>query len=103
MADQVAPSSLPVELRFAPVGVRQTFSLKIDLPCRATSGSDHLCNEKEPRMSKTDAAEIQRRTERQVANTSGGGHLGGTNFGQAPDAKTAGGAGGKSRPSGGRK
>jgi hypothetical protein len=29
--------------------------------------------------------------------------LGGTNFGQAPDAKTAGGTGGKSRPSGGRK
>jgi len=54
-------------------------------------------------MSKTDAAEIQRRTERQVANTSGGGQLGGTNFGQAADAKTAGGAGGKSRPAGGRK
>lgn len=54
-------------------------------------------------MSKTNAAEIRRRTERQVANTSGGGHLGGTNFGQAADAKTAGGTGAKSRPSGGRK
>lgn len=54
-------------------------------------------------MSKTNAAEIRRRTERQVANTSGGGHLGGTNFGQAPDAKTAGGTGAKSRPGGGRK
>ncbi|NLS06273.1 hypothetical protein HGP14_23400 [Rhizobium sp. P32RR-XVIII] len=56
-------------------------------------------------MSKTNAAEIRRRAERQVANTSGGGHLGGTNFGQANDAKTSGGSsqGGNRRPSGGRK
>jgi len=56
-------------------------------------------------MSKTNAAEIQRKSERQVANTSGGGHLGGTNFGQANDAKTSGGSsqGGKGRPTGGRK
>jgi hypothetical protein len=60
---------------------------------------------KEDNMSKTNAAEIQRRTDRQVANTSGGGHLGGTKFGQGNDAKTSGGSGqgGKGRPSGGRK
>ncbi|TCR90922.1 MULTISPECIES: hypothetical protein [Rhizobium/Agrobacterium group] len=40
-------------------------------------------------MSKTDAHEIQKRTERQVENTSAGGHLGGTYFGQQPDGKTA--------------
>jgi len=40
-------------------------------------------------MSKTDAAKLLRRAERQLANTSGGGHLGGTNFGQALDAKTS--------------
>jgi hypothetical protein len=39
-------------------------------------------------MKKTDAAQLLRRAERQVANTSGGGHLGGTNFGQTNDAKT---------------
>lgn len=31
MAAQVATSSLLVELRFAPIGVKQTFSLKIEL------------------------------------------------------------------------
>jgi hypothetical protein len=52
-------------------------------------------------MSKTNAAEIQRRTERYVANSSGGGHLGGTQFGQANDAKTSGGTGhNKGRPGG---
>jgi len=40
-------------------------------------------------MTKTDAAMLLRRAARQVANTSGGGHLGGTNFGQAFDAKTS--------------
>lgn len=40
-------------------------------------------------MTKTNAALLLRRAERQVANTSGGGHLGGTNFGQALDAKTS--------------
>lgn len=40
-------------------------------------------------MSKTDAHEIQKRAERQVENTSAGGHLGGTYFGQQPDGKTA--------------
>ncbi|MBB3393286.1 hypothetical protein FHT82_006080 [Rhizobium sp. BK275] len=40
-------------------------------------------------MTKTDAAALLRRAARQVANTSGGGHLGGTNFGQAFDAKTS--------------
>lgn len=40
-------------------------------------------------MSKTNAALLLRRAERQVANTSGGGHLGGTNFGQSLDAKTS--------------
>jgi hypothetical protein len=56
-------------------------------------------------MSKTNAAEIQKRAERQVSNTSGGGHLGGTKFGQANDAKTSGGSGqgGKGRPNGARK
>ncbi|WP_200960776.1 hypothetical protein [Rhizobium sp. Root708] len=40
-------------------------------------------------MSKTNEKEIQKRAERQVENTSGGGHLGGTYFGQEPDGKTA--------------
>lgn len=40
-------------------------------------------------MSKTNVKEIQKRAERQVENTSGGGHLGGTYFGQQPDGKTA--------------
>jgi len=35
----------------------------------------------EIRMSKTDAVEIRKKTERQVENTSAGGHLGGTYFG----------------------
>jgi hypothetical protein len=37
----------------------------------------------------TDADEIRKKTERQVENTSAGGHLGGTYFGQQPDGKTA--------------
>lgn len=40
-------------------------------------------------MSKTNADDIRKRTERQVENTSAGGHLGGTYFGQQPDGKTA--------------
>lgn len=40
-------------------------------------------------MTKTNAEKILRRSLRQVNNTSGGGHLGGTNFGQAFDAKTS--------------
>jgi hypothetical protein len=55
-------------------------------------------------MTKTDAREIQKRTERQVENTSAGGHLGGTYFGQQPDGKTASGTpkvGPKSRPNDG--
>jgi hypothetical protein len=41
-------------------------------------------------MKKTDAAAQIKRAERQVSNTSGGGHLGGTNHGQGYDAKTTG-------------
>jgi len=48
-------------------------------------------------MKKTNAELLLRRAERQVANTSGGGHLGGTNFGQAYDAKTSSVKGDKSR------
>lgn len=40
-------------------------------------------------MTKTNAKELEKRTQRQVENTSAGGHLGGTYFGQAPDGKTA--------------
>ncbi|WP_454852022.1 hypothetical protein [Rhizobium binxianense] len=40
-------------------------------------------------MKKTDAEQQLRKAQRQVANTSGGGHLGGTNFGQTYDAKTS--------------
>ena len=58
-------------------------------------------------MSKTNAEALLRRAQRQVANTSGGGHLGGTNFGQGNDAKTASGSGNrqtaKGRPPGGAK
>jgi hypothetical protein len=39
-------------------------------------------------MSKTNEKEIRERTERQAENSSGGGHLGGTYFGQEPDGKT---------------
>ncbi|MCF6370874.1 hypothetical protein [Rhizobium halophilum] len=41
-------------------------------------------------MKKTDAAVLLKRAERQIVNTSGGGHLGGTNYGQGYDAKTTG-------------
>lgn len=40
-------------------------------------------------MSKTDVQELTKRAERQVENTSAGGHLGGTYFGQEADGKTA--------------
>jgi hypothetical protein len=43
----------------------------------------------EIRMSKTNADDIRKRTERQVENTSAGGHRGGTYFGQQPDGKMA--------------
>jgi hypothetical protein len=49
-------------------------------------------------MSKTDAQETQKKAEQQVERTSAGGHLGGTNIGQQPDAKTA-----STREDGGRK
>jgi hypothetical protein len=39
-------------------------------------------------MSKSDVHKLQKRAERQVKNTSAGGHLGGTYFGQQPDGKT---------------
>ncbi|WP_170986297.1 hypothetical protein [Rhizobium sp. LC145] len=39
-------------------------------------------------MSKSDVREAVKRAERQVKNTSAGGHLGGTYYGQAPDGKT---------------
>lgn len=48
-------------------------------------------------MSKTNAEKILRRALRQVKNTSGGGHLGGTNFGQAFDAKTSSTKGGNNK------
>jgi hypothetical protein len=40
-------------------------------------------------MKKTDAEQQVKRAQRQVINTSGGGHLGGTNHGQGYDAKTS--------------
>ncbi|WP_455872803.1 hypothetical protein [Rhizobium yanglingense] len=40
-------------------------------------------------MSKTDVKKLVKRAERQVENTSAGGHLGGTYFGQQPDGKTS--------------
>jgi hypothetical protein len=43
-------------------------------------------------MKKTNAQQLLKRAERQVANTSGGGHLGGTNHGQGYDAKTTSGS-----------
>ncbi|MGN7294518.1 hypothetical protein [Rhizobium sp. SAFR-030] len=52
-------------------------------------------------MSKTDVKEQQQRAEAQVAQTNAGGHLGGTKFGQAADAKTVDNVervGSKSRP-----
>ncbi len=49
-------------------------------------------------MSKSNVEEAQRKAEQQVQQTSAGGHLGGTKFGQQPDAKTA-----TTRQDGGRK
>ena len=40
-------------------------------------------------MTKTNAEKLLQRALRQVKNTSGGGHLGVTNFGQTYDAKTS--------------
>jgi hypothetical protein len=40
-------------------------------------------------MKKHNAEQQLRKAQRQVANTSGGGHLGGTNHGQGYDAKTS--------------
>ena len=40
-------------------------------------------------MSKSDVKEAEKRAEKQVQNTSAGGHLGGTYYGQEPDGKTA--------------
>jgi hypothetical protein len=40
-------------------------------------------------MSKSDVQDAIKRAERQVENTSAGGHLGGTYYGQEPDGKTA--------------
>ncbi len=56
-------------------------------------------------MKKTDAQQLLKRAERQLANTSGGGHLGGTNHGQGYDAKTTSGAnrGAPKRNTGGKK
>jgi hypothetical protein len=60
----------------------------------------------ETKMSKTNARELQKRAEQQVKNTSAGGHLGGTYFGQQPDGKTASSSSNdsaKARPNDGRK
>jgi hypothetical protein len=40
-------------------------------------------------MSKSDVQNAQDRAQQQVEQTNAGGHLGGTKFGQQPDAKTA--------------
>ena len=40
-------------------------------------------------MSKSDVQEAVKKAERQVENTSAGGHLGGTYYGQTADGKTA--------------
>jgi len=55
-------------------------------------------------MTKTNAGLLLKRAERQLANTSGGGHLGGTNHGQGYDAKTTGAHSGgrKAKPNGKR-
>ncbi|WEX73922.1 hypothetical protein PYH37_001279 [Sinorhizobium numidicum] len=40
-------------------------------------------------MTKSDVEQAQKKAQKQAENTSGGGHLGGTYYGQEPDAKTA--------------
>ena len=40
-------------------------------------------------MSKSDVQQAIKRAKRQVENTSSGGHLGGTYYGQNPDGKTS--------------
>ncbi len=55
-------------------------------------------------MTKTDIKAQQERAKAQVENTSSGGHLGGTYYGQEPDGKTASGndrVGSKARPNNG--
>ncbi|WP_177230731.1 hypothetical protein [Rhizobium sp. NFR07] len=51
-------------------------------------------------MNKKDPQLLLKRAVRQHANTSGGGHLGGTNHGQGYDAKTTSGANAPKRRSG---
>ncbi|MEO3388527.1 hypothetical protein [Mesorhizobium sp. CAU 1741] len=56
-------------------------------------------------MTKTDKQDLQKSIEKAVDNTSGGGHLGGTHFGQSADAKTTSTVtdkGSKARPNNGR-
>jgi len=62
---------------------------KFETNLAVTGCSDVTTSTMETLMSKTDVKEIQKRAERQVEHTSGGGHLGGTYFGQQPDGKTA--------------
>jgi hypothetical protein len=55
-------------------------------------------------MSKTNVKEQQKRAKAQVENTSAGGHLGGTYYGQEADGKTVNGndrVGAKARPNNG--
>ncbi len=51
-------------------------------------------------MTKTNVKEAIKRAQRQVENTSAGGHLGGTYYGQEPDGKTSSGNAnvGRNRP-----
>jgi len=49
----------------------------------------HQPKKLEAKMSKSDVQQAVKRAERQVENTSAGGHLGGTYYGQNPDGKTA--------------
>ncbi|GAB1582117.1 hypothetical protein PPNSA23_20600 [Phyllobacterium phragmitis] len=56
-------------------------------------------------MTKTNAQQTLEKLQKQAENASGGGHLGGTYFGQEPDAKTASTVdkkGDKARPNNGR-
>jgi len=56
-------------------------------------------------MTKTNARQVEEKLLKQAGNVSSGGHLGGTYFGQEPDAKTASTVdkkGDKARPNDGR-
>jgi hypothetical protein len=82
-------ASQSADLLFSPNSQPRRLAQKNMEQCRPPSVDHRSTSNMEPKMSKTNARELQKRAEQQVKNTSAGGHLGGTYFGQQPDGKTA--------------